>query len=171
MNKLRLILWEECHRNCPGCCNNDWDLGPLEVESDYTKYDQILLTGGEPMLYPEKVADTILDIKAQKKSRAKIFMYTALVTEPKAVINLLMMLDGITVTLHDQSDAVHHAALDRAMARHRDVLDEKSLRINVFEGIHPYAQPFMDWKDKAGMKWIKDCPLPKGEVLKRYWPV
>ena len=26
--KLRLLLFEECDRDCPGCCNRDWDWQP-----------------------------------------------------------------------------------------------------------------------------------------------
>lgn len=46
MKKLRLLLHEECNRNCKGCCNKDWDLNALEIEDDFTDYDEILITGG-----------------------------------------------------------------------------------------------------------------------------
>ena len=52
IDKLRLLLFEECNRSCPGCCNRDWDLQPLPVCYDLPPYRIILLTGGEPMLYP-----------------------------------------------------------------------------------------------------------------------
>ena len=33
--KLRLLLFEECDRDCPGCCNRDWDLRSLPVCRDF----------------------------------------------------------------------------------------------------------------------------------------
>ena len=50
-DKLRLLLLDDCNRNCPGCCNRDWDLQALPLCQDYTPYRLIMLTGGEPMLY------------------------------------------------------------------------------------------------------------------------
>ena len=43
--KLRLLLFEECDRDCPGCCNRDWDLRSLPVCRDFTPYQVIMLTG------------------------------------------------------------------------------------------------------------------------------
>ena len=48
--KLRLLVTEECNRHCPGCCNNNWDLKSLSVCKSYRDYEQILITGGEPLL-------------------------------------------------------------------------------------------------------------------------
>lgn len=33
--KLRLLLFEECDRDCPGCCNRDWDLRSFPVCRDF----------------------------------------------------------------------------------------------------------------------------------------
>ncbi len=41
--KLRLLLFEECTRSCPGCCNRDWDLQSLPVCRDYSPYQLIML--------------------------------------------------------------------------------------------------------------------------------
>jgi molybdenum cofactor biosynthesis enzyme MoaA len=53
VKKLRLLVTERCARSCSGCCNHDWDLAALPTCESYAGYDEVLLTGGEPMLYPE----------------------------------------------------------------------------------------------------------------------
>ena len=39
--KLRLLVTENCNRNCEGCCNKDWDLSSLEVCTSYKGYDEV----------------------------------------------------------------------------------------------------------------------------------
>ncbi len=72
--KLRLLLFEECRRNCPGCCNWDWDLKALPACRDYTPYRLIMLTRGEPMLHPEVIRSDVAAIRAQ--TDAPIYLYT-----------------------------------------------------------------------------------------------
>lgn len=155
--KLRLLLFEECNRNCPGCCNHDWDLKSLPVCQDYTPYRLIMLTGGEPMLRPDIIVQAVKDIRVQ--TDAPIYLYTAY---PEGLEDILPMLDGVTITIHEAADVPRFQRfLYRASG-----LEGKSLRLNVFqEAGELYAA---GWKAKNGMKWIKDCPLPKGEVLMRY---
>ena len=40
-NKLRLILFEKCNRNCAGCCNKDANIPTLPVIDNYSYYDLI----------------------------------------------------------------------------------------------------------------------------------
>jgi len=169
MKKLRLLLWKECNRNCEGCCNNDWDLENLEQETDYSQYDVIMLTGGEPMLRPDRVIRTVEMIRNKK---AKIYLYTAEVSDVLSTLAVLRVVDGITVTLHTEDDVDAFESLDYIMDQFRyqlgdeDPLMEKSLRLNIFNGIG-YVDSMCEWHIKDNMKWIKDCPLPKGEVFKK----
>lgn len=75
MKKLRLLLFKECHRGCEGCCNKDWDLKSLLKADNFLPYDEILLTGGEPMLDPLLVIDAAERIRAQGSTpRDEVFM-------------------------------------------------------------------------------------------------
>ena len=65
MRKLRLLFTKDCNRNCPGCCNKDWDLDSLPVCTDFTPYDLVMITGGEPMLYPERLLHLIRRIREE----------------------------------------------------------------------------------------------------------
>lgn len=156
--KLRLLLFEECQRNCPGCCNRGWDIKHLPVCQDYTPYRLIMLTGGEPMLHPEMVRTAVAAIRAQ--TNAPIYLYTAMVD---GLDDLLPILDGVTVTLHDRADVAPFEQFVRS-ARN---LQGKSLRLNVFEEAGTVTCPD-GWQVKDHIQWIPNCPLPDGEVLMRY---
>ena len=163
MRKLRLLITEECERSCPGCCNKDWDLDGLPIVDDFTGYDEILLTGGEPMLVTDKVTDLIDEIR-QQTDAASIYMYTADVRCPRTLRLLLeVYLDGVTVTLHEQEDVAPFLRFAEVVEGIEEV--GKSLRLNVFKGIKlEYPK---GWIVKDNITWIKDCPLPEGETFGR----
>ena len=102
-NKLRLLVTRKCNRSCEGCCNKYWDLSALPVATNYVGYDEILLTGGEPMLDPLKLLGIIGKIKEENKT-AKIYLYTAKVDDLESSFYVLSNIDGICVTLHEQKD-------------------------------------------------------------------
>ena len=102
MKELRLLLFKDCNRKCKGCCNKDWDLDNLPVCKSFKDYKTIMLTGGEPMLNPKLVEETIMAIRRINKT-AKIIMYTAKVDHYN-ILYICKLLDGLTLTLHKQSD-------------------------------------------------------------------
>jgi len=170
--KLRLLLWPDCNRRCPGCCNNDWDVANLPVCTDYSCYDEIMLTGGEPMLYPKKLYAAIHSIRKATKSawsRTPIYVYTADVSELKMAQLMAVMSDGLTVTLHEQKDAADFIKFAQALDEHTVAHTGLSLRVNVFIGVVLDAETVpLYWTIKSGIKWIKDCPLPDGETFLRW---
>jgi len=165
MKKLRLLVTEKCDRACPGCCNKDWDLGSLPVCSDFSRYDVVMLTGGEPMLDPWRLLRIIGEVREQNPD-CPIYVYTARTKNPAALEYVLAFADGLCLTLHDQSDYEPWLSFARRISTVRD----KSLRLNVFDGVRaPGLDTFRNqWKIKTGMKWIKNCPLPDDEVFMRY---
>jgi len=172
MKILRLLLTEACNRSCKGCCNNDWDLAGLDVARDFTGYDQILLTGGEPMLDPNMVIDAIINIRQQ--TDALIYLYTAWTRDIVSLLRILSIVDGLTVTLHNQGDVAPFLKFHSCLISSRFYNESKSYRLNVFrevklraEAYHPFHNNPI-WKIKDDMVWIKDCPLPPHEVLQRY---
>lgn len=54
MEKLRLLVTTKCPNKCPMCCNNSWDFSKLPVVEHFN-YKEIMITGGEPLLFPEKL--------------------------------------------------------------------------------------------------------------------
>jgi hypothetical protein len=164
--KLRLLLFEECDRSCAGCCNLGFALEALDVCEDWDGYDEIILTGGEPMLRPDYVKGVIDAIRVQVDT--PIYMYTAKTSNPLAVLEILEMIQGITVTLHEQADVGDFCWL-LACIKRADVRD-KSLRLNVFSGVDVKGLDLSGWKVKDNIEWIPDCPLPEDERFMRLAP-
>ena len=57
--RARVIVTMKCNRKCKGCCNEH--LGEINrvVFEDLFKYDEISITGGEPMLMSERVVEMV----------------------------------------------------------------------------------------------------------------
>lgn len=156
---LRLLLFKDCNRDCPLCCNKQWDLSKLEVERDFTPYKEIVLTGGEPLLRPEVVYRAIGKIKQQ--TGVPIFLYTAMASRELA--GILAEIQGLTFTLHDQGDVGPFKIIKGSLQQYG-----KSLQLNVFEGIDLGDLELSKWVVKKEIKWLKECPLPENEVFKRF---
>lgn len=161
--KLRLLLFPECNRSCRGCCNKEWDLNKLPRASTYTNYKEIILTGGEPMLRPEVIKDTVKTIREQ--TTTPIFLYTAKSDDIQEFLDVLKVIDGVTLTLHVPSDIITFKELSEAL-KGADIKG-KSLRLNVFRGVSLKDVDTSMWIVKKNIKWIKDCPLPEDEVFLR----
>ncbi len=165
MKKLRLLLFEDCERNCAGCCNKDWDLSKLpRIEKhEYAQYDIVSITGGEPMLDPNKVIETAIDIGMN--SNALIYLYTAKALPVGMLTVTLAYIDGVCFTIHEQHDVSQFLVLNDKLDYLR--LDEKSMRLNIFKGIDIGKNDISKWKVKRDIEWIKNCPLPQDEVFMR----
>lgn len=157
--KLRLLMLEECNRSCPGCCNQYFDLDALEVCKSYEGYDEILLTGGEPMLYPGKIIKVAEEIR-RVNLKAKIYLYTAYPNYH--ICNVIDYIDGLTCTFHEQDD-VYKYSLFLAILDY--CTQGKDFRLNVFKGIDLGNMELNQFKIKDNIEWDTDCPLPEGEVL------
>jgi organic radical activating enzyme len=139
-------------------------LDNLPVVNHY-QFDEILITGGEPMLFPDKVVEICDRVRCNALTfhkKAKIFVYTANVNNWVAVQKVLEVVDGITVTLHEQLDVEDLVVLDSVLSKY----SEKSLRLNIFKGI-TIPKLKHKWKIKDNMIWMKNCPLPENETFKR----
>jgi organic radical activating enzyme len=154
MRKARLLFTNACHRNCKGCCNKNWTGEPAKLITfeQLLDFDEIYITGGEPMLYIEELKNLI---NILKKSNKTVFLYTALPHPYSDFIEILNMVDGLTLTLHDIADYKLFQAYDL----NKLVPNNKQLRLNVF----PKIKINSDVWDVRPKIWIKDAPLPDGE--------
>ena len=169
--KLRLLVTPICDRLCPMCCNKKYDLTSLPKVDTFVGYDEILLTGGEPMLDHHLVNRTVSTIRMQNKN-VKVYMYTAKTDLPhKLLFTLLLKLDGLTITLHKQEDVPNFIDFLELLYKVYGVIVPRSLRISVFKhvdiSVHKALIKMCGWKIKDDLTWQKECPLPKGEVFMR----
>jgi len=164
--KLRLLLWEECPKRCPLCANRHYDLKALPVVDGYAGYEEIVLTGGEPMLWPDRVKETVAEIRQQ--TDAPVYMYTAWTRDVFEVLSVLKRLDGLTVSIHNYGDVLNFALVNIAVEKLWFLLSDKSLRLKIFEGsrMHPERFNLSRWQVER-VKWLEHCPLPENEVFMR----
>jgi pyruvate formate-lyase activating enzyme-like uncharacterized protein len=143
-----------------GCCNKDWNLKELPETDNFSGYTEIMLTGGEPLLRPEFVKQTVRQIRNQ--TNTKIYLYTAKTDNTADFLSVLNDINGICLTLHEQKDVETFKKLNLKMET-----QNKSLRLNIFEGIDIEGIDLSKWIVKSDIKWIKNCPLPLDEVFMR----
>jgi len=178
MKKLRLLITTDCDKNCKGCCNKDWDIDRFPILPLHG-WSEILITGGEPMLYPLRL-DNLLSRIRKVNPDAKKILYTAKMLDlndnsGKEVLyhSIVNKLDGITLTLHNQKDAdvfyMYHKNLMFILAKLGKT--DISLRLNVFKGLKFFKNKSVvdTWQIKENIEWIDNCPLPKDEVFARYF--
>ncbi len=60
--KLRLLVTTRCPNKCPMCCNNLWDFDKLPIV-DRWNYEEIMITGGEPLLFGDELPILISSIR------------------------------------------------------------------------------------------------------------
>lgn len=172
--KLRLLVTSECPNRCPMCCNNQFDFDQLERVKDFD-YDEIMITGGEPLLYPDKVEELARSIKVcnsiiyPEENTPKIYVYTS-VASYLAFRQVLREVDGIVLTPHSGRDVQQFLKLNDVLKLHLRFNELRpSLRLNLFKNIKKMLPEDIDlslWQVKD-MEWVKDCPVPKGEDFRR----
>ena len=156
--KARLLFTNNCNRDCKGCCNKNWTGEPAKLITfdQLLTYDSIYITGGEPMLYVNELIELIVKLKSHSK---KVYLYTALPHPYQSFMDVLRMVDGLTLTLHTTADY----KLFKAYGLDKLPYNDKDLRLNVF----PKIKINSDIWDVRPKVWIKDAPLPDGEEFVR----
>lgn len=165
--RLRLLVTEKCPRNCEGCCNQYWDLKSLPVFSlnDVCQYKELIITGGEPMLIP-KLCGYLAHRSHYINPDILIYLYTAKTKPLENLIYIMPFIDGLCITLHDQSDIKPFLAFQDWLIESNAYI-EKSMRLNIFnEEIKIATDYFEIWKLK-NKKWIPHQHLNEHEVFMR----
>jgi hypothetical protein len=157
--------------DCDGCCNKQPEFAKDKVpvfNNDYRGYDTIIITGGEPMLFPDMVRGMIHEIRTQNPT-AKIILYTAYSYNVMDLLGMLHYVNGITLTLHDDLDLLTFEDLNIFMLHSRwwSVVEQNkvSLRLNVFKPLDVSSLDTRLWDVREGVEWKENCPLPDGEEL------
>lgn len=168
--KLRLLVTAFCPNKCPMCCNNSWDFSKLPIV-DRWDYDEIMITGGEPLCFPDHISDLLYSIRQVLKveqKHPKIYLYTAN-AEYDIWAQVLEYLDGIVYTPHKTEDIESFVILNQWLLINKSYYSKISFRLNLFEDMEKLLPKDIDlslWKVKH-MAWVKDCPVPEGEDFRR----
>lgn len=191
MNKrCRLLLTAKCPNSCPLCCNKQFDLVKDIPVINRLDYDEFILTGGEPLQFPESVIEIIHNVSAvtgYMGTTPKFYLYTS-ICNPSIWDKILPYLNGITYTTHTGSNAKELVQLIGVLKNltsgydsflpNLSLINNKSIWLNLF----PEAKDLIDtelalshysWDDIANyfrikpMEWQENCPVPEGEDLVR----
>lgn len=167
--KLRLLVTGKCPNNCPLCCNKNFRLKDIPVVERWD-YDEIMITGGEPLLFPWKMEYLVKSIRRVTEAMGrnpKIYVYTS-VCEADKVKRTVNIVDGIVLTPHTKNDLAYFKQLNNVVLRewwgftHYGEKDP-SLRLNVFPEIKDFLpENLKRWKVKE-VEWQENCPVPEGE--------
>jgi len=153
----RVVMSFKCNRKCKGCCNQIMDFDHILAKVEEIKgYEQVFITGGEPMLYPDRLIEIINILK--RNGNQKIFLYTAWPYPKKTFLKILKMLDGVTLTLHAHLD--RYMFIDNGYDKMK--FPGKEMRVKAFSVKN--FEVTGDWK-VIPTKWISDCPMPPDEDL------
>lgn len=178
--KLRLLVTAKCHNKCPMCCNNQFDFEKIPVV-DRLDYDEISITGGEPLLPGVSSSTTWLAYGIKNVfytlgiPAPKLYLYTAWI-DYRTLRNCSYDFDGICLTLHSKLDVTKFVEMNDIMLGNkrykyndRGFDPDCSLRLNLFADMKALLPKDIDlslWKVKD-IEWVKDCPVPEGEDFRR----
>lgn len=168
--KLRLLVTTYCPNNCPLCCNKGWDFSKLPVV-DRWDYEEVMITGGEPLTFIPDIVFLIEDIRAIQYAmgvNSKIYVYTA-IADKGNFFPALEVADGIVYTPHSKEDVKKFINLNHILLQDPRWSANKSLRLNLFPNIKamlPEGTDLSKWQVKD-IEWIENCPVPKGEDFRR----
>jgi hypothetical protein len=179
--KLRLLVTAKCHNECPLCYNKQFDLGTLPIV-DRWDYEEIMITGGEPLSSLKKVRfliNLIESVKIIQQAQgfpvSKFYVYTA-TRHTHLLFKILRYVDGITYTPHNakEMDVMNEFTLCMMRTR-KNLAHGKSFKLNLFskdyeafESVH-MLQPMREFWEVKKIEWLKECPLPEGEDFKRIY--
>lgn len=170
MKKARLIVTFSCVRDCVYCCNKyrtarSW-MTPVEHLEELDDYDEVMITGGEPLLHSRDVGAIITGLQYWKPGRP-VYLYTAIYRP--IIVNFLRVLDGVHYTIHapmTDCDLADFVAFQRAIKIHGRL--SASYRLCIDPGVQSSVsiQPSL-WSRIEVKPWISeaDMELPPGEEL------
>ena len=168
MKTARVIITFNCYRNCSYCSNNYTGILSKAIKikniEDINEFDEVCITGGEPMIKPELT----LSVLKQLKYNQRKFLYSAWVTNK--LFDIMPFIDGLHFTLHEKSDEddIRQFHKLQTWIWQEEWYKTKSIRLYVNQNIQHsiHILPFL-WSRLEIKPWIceADCTLPENETL------
>lgn len=107
MENIHLMVTSLCDRNCPYCCNKQYDLStiPQVTDEEFSRAKRIFITGGEPFVFvqPMEIAKYL---RVKYKNIEQMIVYTnayelyCYLAKGQSLAHI----DGLTVSLKDYRD-------------------------------------------------------------------
>ena len=183
MKTARVIVTQECRRNCAYCVNKQNDGAMvkgatlLEDIKQLTDFDTVLITGGEPLLEYDRTMEFLYLLRdarnrGDRTPGVNVYIYATSLggCTHDQWASLLRLVDGVTWTIHYDVDDPNTIELDiKAMEFFQRMVrcyPQKTFQLNlapdidVIVGIIPEI-----WSQIKVKTWAEDCPLPADEEL------
>jgi len=150
VKQARIIITFACPRKCAGCANSYQSLLkqavqlPINGLDRLKDYDGIMLTGGEPMLQPDRTIK-IAELFHKEVPSAKIYLYTALHKSNDDMENVLQHVDGVQFSVHKE-------------ANDQDIAD--------FQSFQALASR---WKNKSFRLYIDKSQKERAHIIPSVW--
>lgn len=133
-------------------------------------FDEIIITGGEPMLIPNEVALFIYKLRCELMYAGKIYIYSALYNQDLRFEyqDLFKLINGLHYTIHagaTDQEVMELKQLSEMLPRQKDLsfrlaIDNRLYKKYDFSNIN-----FSDWSVVRKLKWQANCKLPDDEKL------
>lgn len=161
----RVVCTYKCNRSCPGCINTlhtEMKVPPIGL-ADLGRYDEIILTGGEPLMFPTKLIELADHLKD-----SRLILYTNAPSYPQ-LFAASQFFKGITISLHDSEDAHRFNRHFKRFWGTPDVWDTVPLFfIRVYASVKTKVELFESAQYKmCEWKHPEDCVLHPNEDLYR----
>lgn len=130
--RIHLLVTTMCARNCPHCCNKQYDLNkvPYVTDEELSKAKMILITGGEPFLFanPNIIAR---ELKNKYLNIEKVIVYTNAMELYRYLYKggMTNHIDGFSISIKTMEDRLYFEQMALGM---RSVFDGKSNRVYFF---------------------------------------
>ena len=107
MENIHLMVTSLCDRNCPYCCNKQYDLSaiPQVTDEELQRAKRIFITGGEPFAFaqPAEIAEYL---RVKYKNIEQVIVYTNVFELYCYLAKGLSLahIDGLTISLKEYKD-------------------------------------------------------------------
>lgn len=178
--KVRVLVTTACNRHCGNCCNNQGILSQaIQVNciEQLLGYKEIIITGGEPMLIPDKLFLLLDSLRNKKQYLGKIYLYTALFNNDLRSVyrQIFQYINGIHFTLH-------YEATDREVQELKLLSETMPTLTRTLSAYHQYSNRlsidnrlyskfdfsninFSVWDVIRKLQWQDNCQVPNDEKL------
>lgn len=169
--KLRLLVTGTCNNRCPMCCNNHIDLNALPVV-DRWDYEEIKITGGEPLLFPnnlERLCDSIRELVRQMGgTQPKIYIYTSRCRWDFVDRAIRYYADGLVVAPHSKDDLAFFRETNNKLLRYRyGKYQTCDLQLRVFDEVKEALPENLNVWDVSRAEWSEHSSIPEDEDFRR----
>ena len=162
---IHIMVTSLCNRNCPDCCNYQYNLNdiPYVTDEELKNADTLCITGGEPFAYSNPCEIAFM-YKAKYHNIKKIYVYTNALELADYLNNghNLYAIDGLTISIKNVTDAIY---FERYVIHNEQVLSLEDNLLYVFPGFENTKCP--NNMTKKNRVWQKNFTAAPNSIFRK----